>query len=448
MFSRIIKYIVLLLVIVGVSIWFAENPGTVSIEWQGLIVDVPVALALVATLIVIGLCALVYRGWLFIRRSPQALGQYRAEKRTHSGYDALTKGMVAVAAGDSIEARKHAKKADSLLEDPGLTMLLSAQAAQLEGDDTAASRFFDEMSKTKGMEFLGLRGLLNQAIGRGDTDEALNLAKQAYRLKPKTEWLANNLFDLQLEKGQWAEAEATLDTSVKYKLVESTKGRHQKTLLWIERSELAVEEGQLEAAIKLLRQALKAEPTLVPAALSLAKLLHKTNKTRRAITVLEDIWARNPHPEAYDLYLECHAEPDALKRVNLAEKLASKYRTHIESRIIIARAGLEAQLWGEARDELSILIEEAPSARVFALMAELVETENNDMTGAREWLRRATIAQQNPAWVCGSCGDAAANWSAVCPKCGSFDTKVWQAPAQVISGQLNAPQDETAAQIN
>ena len=182
MFSRIIKYIVLLLVIVTVGIWFAENPGSVSIVWQGLIIDIPLALALVATLMVIGACALTYRAWLFLRRSPQVIGQYRAEKRTLHGYDSLTKGMVAIAAGDSHEARKHALKADSLLKDPGLTLLLNAQAAQLEGDENAAFVLFKTMSKTQGMEFLGLRGLLNQAIGRGDTDEALNLAKQAYQL--------------------------------------------------------------------------------------------------------------------------------------------------------------------------------------------------------------------------------------------------------------------------
>lgn len=443
MFSRIVKYIVLLLIFVGLGIWFAENPGMVSVEWQGLIIDVPVVFAIVAGLIVIGLCAAVYRFWLFLRTSPKAFGHYRAEKRTHKGYDALTKGMVAVAAGDSQEARKHARQADTLLEDPGLTMLLSAQAAQLEGDETAAARFFEKMADTPGMEFLGLRGLLNQAVAKGDTDGALTLAKQAYHLKPKTEWLANNLFDLQLEKGQWAEAEATLLTSVKHKLVDQTKGQRQKAVLLVERAKTAEAEGQLEAGVKLLQQALKKEVTLVPAAISLANLMGKTNKRRKALSVIEDMWMYNPHPDLYDLYQELHGEPDALKRVRLAEKLAAKQRQHIESRIIIARAALEAQLWGEARDELNILLVEAPSARVYAMMAELVETENGDMTAAREWLRKATQAAANPAWVCNTCGDVSVDWSAVCGKCSGFDSKTWQTPPQAISVQLEAPVEET-----
>jgi len=436
MFSRIVKYLILLMILVGIGIWFAENPGQVSVEWQGLIVDVPIYLALIAALIVVGICAIGYRVWLFVRRSPQSIGNFRKNRKLHKGYDSLSKGLVAVAAGDPAEARKHARKADTLLEDPGLTMLLSAQAAQLEGDDKAATKFFEDMAGTRGMEFLGLRGLFNQAQARGDREEALRLAKQLYRLKPKTEWLASSLFDLQLGKGQWAEAESTLASSVKHKLIDDEKGRRQKAVLMVERAKLAEEESQLDAAIKLLGQALKLAPTLVPAALKQAELMGKTNKRRKAFGVIENMWLRNPHPALYDLFQELHGEPDALKRVQLAEKLASKNRTHVESRVAIARAALEAQIWGEARDELNVLLEEAQSSRVFAMMAELVETENGDMTAAREWLRRATEAPGNPAWVCGDCGDVVVEWSAVCPKCDGFDTKSWQTPPQAVAAQI------------
>lgn len=444
MFGRIVKYLILLLVVVAVAIWFAENPGMVSLTWQGMIIDVPIALALVALLVVIGICALLYRGWLFLKGSPRAFGHYRSEKRLHQGYDALTKGMVAVAAGDTQEARKHARKADSLLQDPSLTMLLSAQAAQLDGDDQAATRFFNEMSTTKGMEFLGLRGLLNQAIARGDTDEALKLAKQAYALKPKTEWLARNLFDLQLEKGQWGEAEATLQTSVKNKLIPEKKGQRQKAILLTQRAQGAIADGEYEGAIRLLAQALKLESAFMPAALLLAQAYGKTARAKKGIAVIEDMWMRSPNPALYDLYQELQGEPDALKRVRLAEKLAAKNRRAIESRVIIARAALEAQLWGEARDELTVLLEEAPSARVYALMAQLVETEHNDLTGAREWLQRATQAALDPAWVCETCGDVTAQWSAVCPKCGSFDHKNWQTPSQAMRGELEGPAEKMA----
>ncbi|WP_135081593.1 heme biosynthesis HemY N-terminal domain-containing protein [Terasakiella sp. SH-1] len=430
MFGRIVKYLLLLLVVVAIGVWFAEHPGKLAIEWQGLIVEMPIGLALLTALIVIAICALAYRIWVFVRKSPQTFVHFRHERRNHKGYEALTKGMVAVAAGETAEARKHAKKAHDLLDDPSLTMLLSAQAAQLDGDEEAAGEFFDEMSKTKGLEFLGLRGLMNQATARGDKEEALKLAKMAYKLKPKTEWLAQSLFELQIQRGDWAEAESILSTSIKHKLVESKDGARQKAALMVERASQAEREGQNDQAIKLLGQALKQDKELVPAALAQARLLGKANKRRKAVSLIEETWRKTPHPALYDLYQEMQGEPDALKRVNLAERLASQNRKHVESRIIIARAALEGQLWGEARDELKVLLVEAPSARVFAMMAELVETENGDLTGAREWLRKATEAAANPAWVCQECGHVSVDWSSVCSKCEGFDTQIWQTPQQ------------------
>lgn len=447
MFSKIVKYLLILLVVVAVSIWFAENPGKVSLEWQGIIVDVPIYLALLSTVIVVGVCALVYRVWIAIRRSPKVFGHYRAEKRTHKGYDALTKGMVAVAAGDTQEANRHAKKADALLKDPGLTMLLSAQAAQLEGDEQAASRFFETMSRTKGMEFLGLRGLLNQAIAQGETDEALDLAKRAHRLKPKTQWLATNLFDLQVEKGQWAEAETTLTASLKNKVVAADQGRRHKGILLIERAREAEAAGQSDAAIKLLTQALKQDATLAPATISLAALLQKGAKRRKALSVIEDTWGRHPHPELYELYRDIQGEPDALKRVNLAKKLAAYSPNHPESKLAIATACLEARLWGEARDQLNALLTESPTARVCTLMAQLEESEHNDLSAARSWLHKATEAPLNPAWVCSTCGDVSHDWSAVCPKCGGFDTKHWQTPSQAVIAQIEKVEEPVEVEL-
>ena len=66
----------------------------------------------------------------------------------------------AVAAGDAKEAQKQAKKAEKLLGEPPLTLLLSAQAAQLAGDRDGAKRAFNTMLEDEQTAFLGLRGLI------------------------------------------------------------------------------------------------------------------------------------------------------------------------------------------------------------------------------------------------------------------------------------------------
>src|SRR3546814_13347697 len=88
--------------------------------------------------------------------------------------------MVAVAAGDAQEAARWSRRADDLLEDPPLTLLLSAQAAQLNGDERAAEKYFNAMLEKPETRFLGLRGLLMPALPENDHRRALGFARQAH----------------------------------------------------------------------------------------------------------------------------------------------------------------------------------------------------------------------------------------------------------------------------
>ena len=109
-----------------------------SLTWQGWRIDTSAAFLLVITAAVAAAAAAAYRMWLALRRAPQTIRDSRRSSRRRRGYESLTQGMVAVAAGDAEEALRQARRAESLLGDPPLTMLLSAQAAQLGGDEAAA----------------------------------------------------------------------------------------------------------------------------------------------------------------------------------------------------------------------------------------------------------------------------------------------------------------------
>src|SRR5215469_652584 len=155
--------------------------------------------------------------WLvsLIIDSPRAFLRHRRERRRRAGYRALTQGMVAVAAGDPQDARRCARRADALLADPPLTLLLSAQAAQLEGDEMAAKKFFTAMLDRRETEFLGLRGLLNQALRVGDRATALRLSERAASLRPGTPWVVESRFDLEVREGRWEAAQQTLARAAK-----------------------------------------------------------------------------------------------------------------------------------------------------------------------------------------------------------------------------------------
>ena len=143
-----------MVVFISVSFsWLAGTPSYVSLDWRGYRVNTTIPI-LVGVLCGFSLLlALIFRLWFFIRDAPKSIANIIYNKKRGRGYKALTAGMVAVAAGDTEEALKQAKLAEILLNEPPLTMLLSAQAAQLNGDEKAAKEFFIEMTKKNDMEW-------------------------------------------------------------------------------------------------------------------------------------------------------------------------------------------------------------------------------------------------------------------------------------------------------
>ena len=71
----------------------------------------------------------------------------------------------------------------------------------------------------------------------------------------------------------------------------------------------------------------------------------------------------------------------------------------------------------------------------------LLEAENGDVDGSREWLRRASMSEPDPAWVCGDCGNTVAEWEPICGQCEKFDALLWKAPARITRIDNNERSD-------
>ncbi len=431
---RTLGFLVVVGLLVAAAVWVVDSPGAVSLDWRGYRLETSFAVLLAATAVIASVAALLYRLWLALKRAPTRVGDAWRSRRRQQGYQALTRGMVAVSAGEADEARRQVKRAEALLDDPPLTMLLSAQAAQLNGDEKAAERFFEAMTERPETEFLGVRGLMNQAVRQGDTAAALSLARRAYRLRPKSDAVASRLFDLQISNGQWLDARVTGDELAKRKMIDGAPARRRRAVLAYQMSREAAAGGDLAAAEKELKAAVGLEPALVPAVCDWAALLCDRDRHRKAVAVLEKAWAAFPHPDLVEPYWRAAQADDGLARVKAAENLAAIAPDHPETHLAVAEAALEAQLWGEARGHLDALSggDGETEARVCRMMARLVESEHDDPVATRDWLVRASVAQSDPAWVCETCGNSVREWTAVCGNCEAFDGFSWRRPAHVV----------------
>ncbi|MBK20389.1 MAG: heme biosynthesis protein HemY [Rhodospirillaceae bacterium] len=438
---RTIIFVVCAGIIISGVVWLVENPGTMTMAWGDLRVDVELVVAFAGLLVFAATVAILYRLWWSARRVPKAISNSRRSGKRERGYKALTQGMVAVAAGDANEAKRQAQKADTLLGDPPLTMLLSAQAAQLNGDEDAAGRYFNAMLKRPETAFLGLRGLLMQAERDGDTTAALSYAGRAKSLQPKTPWVLTTLFDLQVREGQWQGALKTLDQAIKSKAFKPAEGKRLRAAILLGSSIEAEESGNKTAALSFADKAHKEQPDHLPAIVRRAQLMNEAGKFRSLLNLIKDVWSHSPHPVLAKLYVGGDYAPDALTRVKKLEALRDLNPDHPESRIALVQALIDAKIWGAARTHLETLGLENPPSRICRLMAELEEGENADMDAVRQWLMQAARAAPDPAWICSDCGGAHSVWAPLCSRCDELGTLDWRVPEHTFA--LAKPESES-----
>ena len=427
-FLRTLFWFAVAAVLMFGAVWLAERPGAVTVQWRGWRLDTSVGVLFAAVLVVILLAVMLWLLYRWIVGAPGALLEGWGDSRRRRGYRALTQGLAAVAAGDAAEAQKNARKAEQLLSEPSLTLLLSAQAAQLNGDRDGAKRVFKSMLEDEQMAFLGLRGLIAQSLGDGNQVQALDYAERAFRLRPQTPWVVHSLFDMQAQIGKWQAAQETLDAGLRTRVVTADKGRTLKALLLVERSREAEREGKDDDALGLAREAFGLAPERIAVSSRFAELQIKAGQGARAMKTLERAWSLAPHPDLAQLYVKASGESDPLKRVGLVRRLVEQKIDDTESHIAIAQAAFDAGLWGEARSHLELAGGDHPTARICRLMADVEERSGGGSAKVHDWLARAAVAPADRSWRCSACGAHHEAWRSVCESCGAFGTLHWRAP--------------------
>ena len=176
-------FVVVGLIALGVA-WLADRPGDVSLVWLGWRIETSlmVLLAVMAALVVGSMLLFAtLRGlWRSPARAANALRGRREAKARH----AITRGLIAVGAGDARAARRHADDIKKLSSQEPLALLLAAQSAQLGGDRAGAEQAFREMAKHPQTKLLGLRGLFIEAQRNNDLKKASLYAEEAARIAP------------------------------------------------------------------------------------------------------------------------------------------------------------------------------------------------------------------------------------------------------------------------
>ena len=362
----------------------AHLPGRVTTLIGPYVVETSVPIAVTAVLLAFLVLYAIFRLAAWTLRIPRMGSLWRYGRRRRAGDQAVTRALVALAAGEKTDARREVARARSFLGDTPQTLLLAAEAGRLAGREDEVMASLRALAVRKDAAFLGLRGLLTNAIARQDWIEAAAIARQAEAAHPGAAWLRQERAQLAIRGGDWAGALS-----------------------------LAGSDGPRAA---------------LAVGAALAGQLRAKGKEKQAQTVLAEGWKRAPHPDLATFALALLTDKKA--RAQAAKELTAGQGEHPETRLLLARTALDAGSPAEARR----FVEAARASglnqrRLWLLLAEIEEEEHGETEAGRiaqrDALRQAMNADPDPEWRCVSCHTPQPSWRPACPACLAPGTLAW-----------------------
>lgn len=426
---RLILFLVVATALAVVAVWLADQPGSVTLRWGDYEAVTSVGVTAVLLLAFALAVTVVIEAYRWLRGLPRRVRRNREHRREVSGYESITRGLLAAAGGDRAAAQWHSRQAAKLAPDRPGALLLAAQTAQLDGRDDEAARVFRSMVDVPDTELLGLRGLLAQALRAGDRKEALELARRAHARSPRTPWVLQTLFELLVRDRKWAEAQPVLEGLGREKLLGERVLRRRRAILLHMLAEEEREQGRPTEGLALARRAVKLAPDFAPAAIAASGLATACGKPRQARKLLEASWRVAPHPEVAEAWLALQPSENPTR---LYERLRALERLRADSsqtQLTLGEAAVAAHRYDDARVHLERALTLGPSVRVYRALANL-EDAAGEPDKARDWRARVADASPDKTWVCDDTGEIMPAWSPFGAS-GAFDVVHWSEPPRL-----------------
>jgi len=307
------------------------EPGVLTAEWLGWRLDTSAA----AGAVLIGVVALLAVGFwrlvIWIGEAPQRAARLRADTRRRDSYTALARGYLALAGGDGEEARRMARRATDAAEDaPILSGLLSAQAAEISGEDATARAAYEALLSYPDAQGAARQGLARLSWRSGDRAGALEQARAGEIAGQGGGWAWRMQFDDRLEAGDWDGALALLGGPRAKRALSADKAARARAALLTVKSLDAGPEAATRDAVK----AAGLSPEFAPAAVTAARLEASGGRPGRGEVLLLKAWKARPHAALVGAYRDLRPAETPAERAQRFRRLIGRAPEHPESRML------------------------------------------------------------------------------------------------------------------
>lgn len=373
-----------------------QDSGYVLIDMHGYAVEMSVPGLILAVVLLYLALRLLVRIWKAPRQLGRAAGRYRDERAR----ERLTRGLIAIAEGNSAKGERMLARGAGRSDAPLLNYLTAARAAQQQGAEERRDnwlRLAFEREPEAGPAILVTQAELQ--IERGQLDEALGTLERLQTASPGHPRGIVLRAQVYRELGRWQDLESLLPSLARVKSVdaETVSALREETASALLAN--AAANGQAERVEKIWQQlpkTLRARPSLVTEHARAAARCGNHDQLEKTIRKsLKTAW----NPGLVEIYGELETSNPA---AHLAHAEAWLTRRGEDPVLLMttARLCMRNQLWGKARSYLETSLGIRPDPVGYRLYGQLLQTmgeEDGAAEAFRLGLETATAQASLPA---------------------------------------------------
>lgn len=432
-----------IILLIGVSIaWVSDHPGQTVITWENTEIRTSFAFLIFLVAILLLTLLVLQRLWYWLRHETVFSAHKRTIDHQRRGLEAMNKAVLLLARENPAKARQQLLQAKRLLPPQPMMHVLEAQIAQAAGDDESAKSAYKALADQDETKFIGLYGLMKEALSHDQLQAALPLSQEAVRLEPKHKNLLKSHLELLLKLRHWSEALAHLKVLRKNDALKNDTLTTLEATLEVQMAHETLSSQQIDAARDHYQRALKIHPDFLPATLHLANLEKQQNRQAQAAKLIQQSWQRQPHPETLALYKELGSMERPTETLKRLKKLADKNPNHPLSLLAVADAEFKADHRAEALKLLKPLATDTNWQEALALYLKVLKQADQQDTNLIQSLeQKLHNAIPFGQWVCSSCNFSPASHQTRCPDCHAFATIGWHSFERQIMSKIASDQE-------
>ncbi len=366
-------FLLSLLVLVAataLALFVMQDPGYVLIAVGPWTIETSFALLVAGILLAFVLLYFGIRLFKGLFAVPRRLGQRRRQRREEKAQTALSHGLMELAEGKWKQAERDVLKYAKQGQQPVLSYLAAARAAQEQGAEERRDRYLKLAHELEPDADIAV-GLtqVELLLEQGKREQALAALQRLYEYWPSHPKVLKALSQLYRELGEWRRLRELLPRLRKARVFDAA------TLDAIDREVYeallreSVDATELEAVWQKMPKALREDEGLLA---TYVECLHRFGEDARAEALLRTALKRRQSAPLLRLYGLVQGEHPE-RQLALAENILQKNPHDPVALLTAGRCALRNRLWGKAREYLEASVQARPSAEACYELATLLD---------------------------------------------------------------------------